>query len=163
MSTDDKRSLQERLQKASTAFNSGDPLRVKELLLEAADALSSPSSTRPIDMLLFCPRCDKQHIDEAEPEKGWTNPPHATHTCKFCGLNWRPSNALTNGASGLTVLEDKHVERMQACVPARVSATLPPTLAEEGTEGWLPWCLDSRAWCAKVDALSVEPERKDIK
>lgn len=35
-------------------------------------------------------------------------------------------------------------------------------LVSEGSEEYRPWLLDARAWCAKVDALSLSPERKDI-
>lgn len=77
-------------------------------------ALAEPDE--PIDMLLFCPRCQKKHVDAPEPATGWTNPPHATHTCKFCGLNWRPSNALTNGVAAIDCLEPKHAERIAASV-----------------------------------------------
>jgi hypothetical protein len=73
---------------------------------------------RPIDMLLFCPRCQKQHVDAPEPDKGWDNPPHATHTCKFCGLNWRPSNAITNGVAQIPAQEAKHSDRIMASFPA---------------------------------------------
>ena len=90
------------------------------------------SETAPIDMLLFCPRCGLQHVDAPDPELGpddaefgmrehrenrWTNPPHATHTCHGCGLNWRPSNANTNGVGTLPVAEEKHRERMKASDP----------------------------------------------
>jgi hypothetical protein len=70
----------------------------------------------PIDMLLFCPRCKTQHVDHAKGD--WTNPPHATHTCATCGTLWRPSNANTNGVAALPVLEEKHEERMLACLLA---------------------------------------------
>lgn len=51
----------------------------------------------PIPMLLFCPNCGEQHVDAPQPEKDWTNPPHRSHECQFCGWVWRPSDALTNG------------------------------------------------------------------
>lgn len=76
----------------------------------------------PIDMLLFCPRCNKQHVDAPQPEQGWTNPPHATHTCQHCGLLWRPSNENTNGAQSIAVLEAKHTERIAASFPAEPAA-----------------------------------------
>src|SRR4051812_11300335 len=82
-----------------------------------AQGRKPPNPLLTIDMLLFCPRCQKQHIDAADTKKkykngchdswggesggenpaGWTTPPHATHTCRYCGLLWRPSNANTNG------------------------------------------------------------------
>lgn len=75
----------------------------------------------PIPMLLFCPGCHKQHIDKAETEmefqfrvsehyhdsplasatshtlERWTNPPHKSHQCHFCGCRWRPADVPTIG------------------------------------------------------------------
>jgi hypothetical protein len=74
----------------------------------------------PIDMLLFCPRCNEQHIDDpqseesyqnllqawslnAEPQdslpKRWLNPPHRSHECQFCFHVWRPADVATNGVA----------------------------------------------------------------
>jgi len=69
-------------------------------------------------MMLFCPRCHEQHVDAPEPEKGWTNPPHATHTCQHCGTLWRPSNHNTTGVFHIGVLEPKHGARIAACWPS---------------------------------------------
>ena len=80
---------------------------------------SIESETRkPIPMMLFCPRCHEQHVDAPEPEKGWTNPPHATHTCQHCGTLWRPSNHNTTGVFHIGVLEPKHGARIAACWPS---------------------------------------------
>lgn len=55
-----------------------------------------------IDMLLYCPKCDFQHIDMPEgKESKWTNPPHRSHLCKRCGYIWRPCDLATNGVSRL--------------------------------------------------------------
>lgn len=35
-----------------------------------------------IDMIIFCPRCGTQHVDESTPE--WPNPPHKSHLCLYC-------------------------------------------------------------------------------
>lgn len=64
----------------------------------------------PIDMVLYCPRCHVQHIDEPETEfvqfgageivsmsTGWDSPPHRSHLCKGCGCIWRPADVPTNG------------------------------------------------------------------
>jgi hypothetical protein len=77
----------------------------------------------PVDMLLFCPQCGEQHVDEANPgvceicggEKDdfprnegslicacgnfteWLNPPHKSHRCNFCNHVWRPADVPTNG------------------------------------------------------------------
>lgn len=69
-----------------------------------------------VDMLLFCPQCGEQHIDEAKPDvcetcghdhpscscaeyKAWLNPPHKSHRCTFCNHVWRPADITTNGVS----------------------------------------------------------------
>lgn len=77
---------------------------------------ATPPTSAPIEMLLFCPRCEEQHIDA--PKGDWTNPPHATHTCQHCGLNWRPSNALTTGVKLIKCSEAKHEARADACFPS---------------------------------------------
>lgn len=76
---------------------------------------------RPIDMVLYCPKCGLQHIDAPEPEQeltgtehvpglppkpyvyrgrpagAWMNPPHKSHLCAGCGHIWRPCDRHTNG------------------------------------------------------------------
>lgn len=79
--------------------------------------LFAQQAGEPAAMLLYCPRCQKQHIDAPEPESDWTNPPHATHTCGGCGLNWRPSNINTVGVAEIECLEPKHAERIAATAP----------------------------------------------
>lgn len=66
---------------------------------------------KPIDMILHCPACLEQHIDEPEPRSvtlnrvrdshspAWTNPPHRSHLCHNCGFIWRPSDRATNGVA----------------------------------------------------------------
>jgi hypothetical protein len=51
----------------------------------------------PIPMMLHCPSCGQQHIDEPNPEKGWENPPHRSHECQHCGCIWRPADVATAG------------------------------------------------------------------
>lgn len=84
--------------------------------------------TVPTPMLIFCPECSEQHIDEVEPMKGcpwcgklvpesdpcdppadicshtrerWTNPPHRSHKCEHCGWVWRISDFPTRGVATL--------------------------------------------------------------
>lgn len=54
---------------------------------------------KPIDMVLHCPRCNKQHIDV--PNDSWTNPPHRSHLCHGCGFIWRPADVPTNGVQAV--------------------------------------------------------------
>lgn len=70
---------------------------------------------RPIDMVLHCPECGAQHIDEPEPSMQagdaammggdwpgrWTNPPHRTHLCHSCDHKWRPADVATNGVAAV--------------------------------------------------------------
>ncbi len=77
----------------------------------------------PIPMILFCPACGKQHIDEKEDEQEfeirrnkwletgyhygaefkerWTNPPHKSHLCQFCKTKWRPASVYTTGVKSV--------------------------------------------------------------
>lgn len=80
---------------------------------EAILAIEPPVSDAqvPIDMLLYCPMCGAQHIDQEEGgfvhnEHGsavgdliisWSNPPHRSHLCQSCGTIWRPADVATNG------------------------------------------------------------------
>lgn len=55
--------------------------------------------TTPIPMILFCPVCHLQHIDEVDEvtNPGWENPPHTSHKCLNCGVVWRPAMVETEG------------------------------------------------------------------
>lgn len=59
------------------------------------------SLVTPIPMVLYCPACAAQHVDEPAPATGWTNPPHRTHLCQQCGATWRPANVYTTGVKAL--------------------------------------------------------------
>jgi len=55
-------------------------------------------------MLLWCPKCNAQHIDE--PSEGWDNPPHRSHLCHDCGCIWRPADVPTNGVKDIKTAGD---------------------------------------------------------
>lgn len=64
----------------------------------------------PINMVLHCPACGLQHIDEPEKdahahsdgtETQWDNPPHRSHLCHGCGHIWRPADVPTNGVAAV--------------------------------------------------------------
>lgn len=74
--------------------------------------------TEPVDILLFCPHCGAQHIDEAKPGicetcgqaepactcvafTAWLNPPHKSHRCHSCNHVWRPADVPTNGVAAI--------------------------------------------------------------
>lgn len=66
---------------------------------------------KPIDMVLYCPKCGTQHVDRPDtpedgadwndPEIAWTNPPHRSHLCHSCGCIWRPADVPTNGVASI--------------------------------------------------------------
>lgn len=60
--------------------------------------------TDPINMLLWCPQCNAQHIDA--PSEGWDNPPHRSHLCHECGCIWRPADVPTNGVAEVKTAGD---------------------------------------------------------
>jgi hypothetical protein len=46
-----------------------------------------------IPEILYCPKCNTQHIDEGE----WATRPHKTHQCQSCFHEWRPFEWSTVG------------------------------------------------------------------
>lgn len=46
-----------------------------------------------LELLIYCPRCLKQHIDEGD----FATKPHKTHACQFCGLGFRASKEPSVG------------------------------------------------------------------
>lgn len=67
--------------------------------LKEHTALSRPNvDEAPIPMILHCPSCGLQHIDEPdERTPDWSNPPHRSHLCHGCGCIWRPADVATEG------------------------------------------------------------------
>lgn len=53
----------------------------------------------PIPMILHCPCCGMQHVDEANDE--WPNPPHRSHMCQYCRTVWRPADVPTTGVAAI--------------------------------------------------------------
>lgn len=85
--------------------------QLREILREKARR--EGKTPTPINMVLHCPRCHAQHIDEADDaaeslrkgslgEPVWANPPHRSHLCHNCGCIWRPADVPTNGVEKVT-------------------------------------------------------------
>lgn len=51
----------------------------------------------PIPMLLYCPCCNKRHLDVGP----FATKPHTTHSCQNCGLTWKPAQVPTVGVEFL--------------------------------------------------------------
>lgn len=54
---------------------------------------------KPIDMMIFCPDCNFQHIDAPDPTMDWDNPPHTSHLCLNCKVVFRLADIPTNGVA----------------------------------------------------------------
>lgn len=99
---------------------------LKRMATRQSEASTEPAAGEVVDMLLFCPQCFEQHIDNAMPDvcetcgkslsehpavgtataecfvfKTWLNPPHRSHRCGSCNHVWRPSDVPTNGVQRL--------------------------------------------------------------
>lgn len=83
--------------------------------LKATRAPQQPQPA-PIDIILYCPNCGKQHIDAPDENRsgfdcfndpkpsdllGWINPPHRSHLCHDCGCIWRPADVASNGVASV--------------------------------------------------------------
>lgn len=102
---------------SAVAGNPDQFLPMLRAVAQATAVACQPALSKPIDMLLFCPKCGSQHIDAPEPEKlepfdsgadieyirtpAWTNPPHLSHKCAACRCVWRPADVATNGVASI--------------------------------------------------------------
>lgn len=107
-------------------------------------ATAQASEPQPIDMVLFCPACGKQHIDAPKPRRAlplgdgygtevvieaeWTNPPHRSHLCHGCGHIWRPADVPTNGVEAV---KTKGKADSPIAAPARAVEPLTPEDVKE--------------------------------
>jgi predicted RNA-binding Zn-ribbon protein involved in translation (DUF1610 family) len=75
---------------------------LKDLANSRKVSTNYPISEEPIPMVLHCPRCGVQHIDEATED--WPNPPHRSHACQTpdCGTIWRPADVATAGVQHIS-------------------------------------------------------------
>lgn len=75
--------------------------------------------TEPIPMVLHCPFCGAQHIDE--PKGEWTNPPHRSHKCSSCLHIWRPADVHTVGVAEVKTKGKNDSESRTRRIPDKVS------------------------------------------
>lgn len=91
-------------------------------LLNQAHELAT--QVQPVPMVLHCPQCHMQHIDDEEHASArsyvdggplgmiettsidgavvWDNPPHRSHLCHACGCVWRPADVATTGVESIS-------------------------------------------------------------
>jgi len=75
---------------------------MRKMLATPPASASQVAESKGLPMLLYCPECGLQHIDEPDertPE--WDNPPHRSHLCHGCGCIWRPADIPTEGVLNL--------------------------------------------------------------
>lgn len=85
----------------SEQLASRDALAAELARIRAQQGSAMPLAIRPVDVILYCPKCGTKHVDAPEPQSGWKNPPHKSHLCHACGAVWRPSDIETNGIDSL--------------------------------------------------------------
>jgi hypothetical protein len=71
-----------------------------ELIVRDLNELSTMEVV-PEPMLIFCPVCHRQHVDEPDPAQGWDNPPHNSHLCHGCGHTFRLADMPTTGVANI--------------------------------------------------------------
>lgn len=117
------------------------------------------AGVHPVDMLLFCPGCGKQHIDGPDEVKDWTNPPHRSHECQGCGHVWRPADVPTNGVAAIRTrgTRDGDAHPRFGCAACLDMMPVPdklefPRASADGSSGW----KISADYLAKLDNLIGE-------
>lgn len=57
----------------------------------------------PVSMILFCPYCRRQHVDEGE----WVTRAHSSHACVYCNHVWRAADVPTVGVDEIKTKGDR--------------------------------------------------------
>lgn len=70
-----------------------DKDNANRLIVMSLTPLKDVAPVKPIPLVLYCPRCGEQHIDDGE----WATKHHKTHQCQQCKYEWRPSAYPTFG------------------------------------------------------------------
>lgn len=170
-----ERDIQVLLEMCSAAVEFGADLQKQRA---APAAVQAQPEEQPIPMILFCPKCGKQHIDapatsenEPHPHPGmWTNPPHKSHLCHGCGTVWRPADVPTTGVAaigtkgkadnwaGSGTATTSAPTDLSADVECESWALRMPTREpyirhlEKGVEGWRLECESARTALAHAEA-----------
>jgi hypothetical protein len=104
-----------------------------------AFAANGGSGGTPIPMILYCPQCHEQHVDEPdERTPDWDNPPHRSHLCHACGCIWRPADAATEGVRSIKTAGERDTwgwdgtsTKTLSPAPAGREAIAPPAVLVE--------------------------------
>lgn len=165
----------ENAMEAANTYIKNFPAAYKAML---AAAPASPAA--PIDMVLHCPACGKQHVDAvedlpmampgsmAEGSAGWVNPPHRSHLCHACGHIWRPADVPTNGVQAV-----KTTGKADSPIAAGAVQGLTPTddqimaavrgFASDGGRWPSDWIAAGRACIALAATTTALPASNEVK
>jgi hypothetical protein len=113
-----------------------------------ASTVAAPEA--PIPMILHCPRCTYQHVDEPdERTEGWANPPHRSHLCHWCGHIWRPADVPTEGVKAIqtrgtndSAPEAPASEQQAILVANEEGIELAIERRDDGKWQFMPTCFD---------------------
>lgn len=79
-----------------------DILKLKSEIISLCEKIDKINEqinhTQFIKLVIFCPKCNTQHIDRNE----WETKLHKTHLCENCGNEWRPFDFPTIGIENPT-------------------------------------------------------------
>lgn len=76
----------------------------------------------PLELLIFCPVCKEQHIDEGK----FAKEPHKIHACQFCGLGFAVSKHPSVGVRFFSGWKNSDGLKVTPSGPPVIS---PPTLS----------------------------------
>jgi Recombination endonuclease VII len=87
--------------------NAGDGVewlkRAARYLMSEARPLRTSEQVAPVPMILYCPVCAHQHVDEGP----WALRIHRSHACQKCGMVGRPALVATVGVRFLPGFKDE--------------------------------------------------------
>ena len=84
-------------------------------------------SDTPLNLIIFCPACGTQHVDEPNPNvcqdcgledvrcvcqsfNPWLNPPHKSHRCTHCNIVFRIADFAANGVARIATTGENDVK-----------------------------------------------------
>jgi hypothetical protein len=128
-------------------------------------------------MILHCPACGLQHIDEPSPPIGvepttgdgglvmWTNPPHRSHLCHGCGHIWRPADVATEGVARIETVGKADSPRVdpQASLTALTVWEWAAELQERGRQSALSVADDTIEKLDRIAALRARAEAAEAR
>ncbi len=127
------------------------PKALDEFASRGFERVNRRPADAPIPMVLTCPLCKQQHIDE----DSWATLAHRTHRCVAgpygtgCGHEWRPSNVATVGVRKADLRRERGPHAEKAKEAARAN--------DRGSDGDGTSLSEGRSGAGQDAAQSVPP------